>query len=102
MEDPSFIPSAVSEPRRALHMCDNMCREEGSKFYQFVAIVAEEGGAARTINLCKQRDNVRLLKQGERQVTASKWRAMVDQKAFTRQAVGSIWHGTPRAQNVGL
>ena len=29
MEELSFIPSAVSEPRCALHMCDNKCSKEG-------------------------------------------------------------------------
>ena len=43
MEELSFIPSAVSEPRWALHVCDIECREEGFKFYQLAAIVTEEG-----------------------------------------------------------
>ena len=50
MKELSFIPSAVSEPRWALHMCDDKFREEGFGFYQFPAIVTEEGGQARTIN----------------------------------------------------
>ena len=33
-------------------------------------------------NLCKQCYNVRRLKQSEREVTASKWRGMVEQTAF--------------------
>ena len=51
------------------------------KVQQFVAIVTE-GGAVRTFNLCKQCYSARRLKRGERQVTASKWRDMVEQKAF--------------------
>ena len=54
MEELSFIPSAVSEPRLALHICDNKCNKEGFKFYQLAAIVVDEGGAAHTINQCKQ------------------------------------------------
>ena len=46
MEELSFIPSAVSEPRWALHMCYNKCNEESNKFYQLAAIVTE-GRAAR-------------------------------------------------------
>ena len=38
------------------------------------AILTQEGGAARTINLCKQCYNVSRLKQGGREVTASNWR----------------------------
>ena len=45
MEEMSLIPSAVSAPRWALHMCDNKCNTEGFKFYQPVAIVVEDGGA---------------------------------------------------------
>ena len=61
-----------------------------------VATVTEEGAAARTINLCKQCHYVRRLKQGERQVMASKWREMVEQEASR----GKLWHGTIRTQNV--
>ena len=46
------IPSAAGEPRWALHMSDNKCREKGSKFCQIASVVTE-GGAARTINVCK-------------------------------------------------
>ena len=35
----SFISSAVSELRWALHMCDNKCRKEGFKCHQLAAIV---------------------------------------------------------------
>ena len=52
VEELSFIPSAVSEPR--WDVCENECIQEGFKFCQLVAIVVEEGGAAHTINLCKQ------------------------------------------------
>ena len=76
MEELSFIPIAVSDPRWALHMCDNECREESFKFCYFVANVTQEGEATRTINLRRQSYNV-------------------------RQAVGSILRGTLRAQNVG-
>ena len=51
MEDLSFVGSAVSEPRWALHMCDYKCREKDFKFFQ-IATVVTEGGAAHTINLC--------------------------------------------------
>ena len=87
MEELSFIPNAVSEPRWALHMCDNMCGEEGFKSHQYVAIVTDEGGAVRAINLRKQCFNARRLKQGERRVTASKWTEVVEQMALQ----GRLW-----------
>ena len=54
MEGLSFIPSAVSEPRWALYMCDYKCNKEGSTFFQLAAIVTEGGGAAHTVNLRRQ------------------------------------------------
>ena len=71
-----------SEPRWALHMCDNKCRAKGFKFFEMAVIVTEEGSAAHTINLCKTCDNAGRLKQGEEEVTAPKWRELVEQKAF--------------------
>ena len=87
MEELSFIPSAVSETRWALHMCDSTCSKEGFKFCQLAAIVIEEGGAAHTINQCKQCYNVMRLKKGERNVTASRWREMIVEKALR----GKLW-----------
>ena len=65
MKELSFIPSAASEPRWAMHMCDNKCNKEGFKLYHLAAIVVE-GGAAHTINLCKQCCNEIRMKRGER------------------------------------
>ena len=72
MEELSVVPSAVSEPRWALHMCDE-CSKEGFKFYQLEAIVMEERGAAHTINLCKQCYNVMRMIRCERKMTAPRW-----------------------------
>ena len=70
MEELSFVPSAVSEPRWSLQRCDNKCREKGFTFFQVAAVVSQEGGAAHTINLCKQCYNERRLKQDEEEVAA--------------------------------
>ena len=87
MEELRFIPSAVSEPRLALHMCDNKCNKEGFKFYQFAAALVEDGGASHTINLCKSCYSEMRMKRGERKVTAARWREMIEQKAFR----GELW-----------
>ena len=51
-EELRFVPSAVSEPRWALHMYENNCREKKSlKFFDIAALVSE-GDAAHTINNC--------------------------------------------------
>ena len=60
-----------------------------------------EGGAAHTINLCKTCYNEMRLKQGEEEVAASKWRALVEQKAFRGTLSDSLWYVTIFAQDVG-
>ena len=49
----SFVSSAVSEPRWALHMCDKKCKAKSFKFYELAASVTEEESTTRTINLCR-------------------------------------------------
>ena len=91
-EELGFVPSAVREPQWALHVYENKCREESFKFFQLVAIVTEEGGAAHTINLCKQCYNERLLKQGEQPVKVAQWRA--DRaKHLSEKVMGGLWYG---------
>ena len=97
VEELSFVPSAASEPRWVLHMCAKKCSEQGLKFFRIAAIVTGEGGAAHTINLCKTCYNVRRQKQGEEEVAASKWRALVG----PREVSGSLWCVTNLAQDVG-
>ena len=82
MEELSFVPSAVREPRWTLHMCDCQCGEEGFEFFETAAIATEHA-----INLCKQCYNIRRVKEGEEEVTGSKWRALVEQEAFR----GKLW-----------
>ena len=88
MEELSFVPSAVSEPRWGLHMCCNKCREKGFMFYEIAAIVSEEGGAAQTINLRKKCHNERRAKQGEAEVAASKWRALIERRTLLEKKRG--------------
>ena len=64
-EELGIVPSAVSEAQRSLHMCDNKFTEESFKFFHLAAVVTEEGGAAHTINLCKQCNIEKRLRQGE-------------------------------------
>ena len=82
MEELSLIPSAVREPRWALHMCDDKCREKGFEFFHIAAIVSEEGGVAHTTNLCKGCCNERRLKRGDEEVLASKGGSSLSTKAF--------------------
>ena len=56
-EELGFVPNSLSEPRGAIYWCDNRHSEK--------AISVEEGGEARTINLCQQCCNEKLVQQGK-------------------------------------
>ena len=99
MDELSFVPSAVSDPRWALHMWNNKCREKGFQFFQIAAIVSKERDAAHTLNLCWTCHTERRLKQGEEDVAAC--RALVERKVFSREVTGTFWYGTILAQDVG-
>ena len=66
MNEIGFVRSALSEPRRAIHWCDNPCSEHGFKFNQIGAMVTKEGGEAHTIKLCKLCHNGQLGKASSR------------------------------------
>ena len=59
------MPSACSEPRGAIHCCDNQCSEHAFRFNQIRAMVTEEGGEAHTINVYKLCYSERFVRQGE-------------------------------------
>ena len=83
----SSVPSAVSEPRWAWQMCDQKCGAKGFKFFGCAAAVSEKGGAAHTVNSRKKCYNEWRVKQDEAEVAASKWRALIEQKASR----GKLW-----------
>ena len=58
----------------ALHMCHKKCKAKGFKIFDIAAVVSEHGGAAHTINFCKNCYNERQVKQGEAEVNSVKWR----------------------------
>ena len=47
--------------------------KKGFEFFDIEAVVSEEGGAAHTINLYKERR----VQQGEAEVAGAKWRALL-------------------------
>ena len=50
MEEIGSVPSALSEPRGAVHCCDNQCSQHAFRFNRIGAMVTEEGGEAHTIS----------------------------------------------------
>ena len=73
--------------RGAIHFCDNRCSEKAVRCWQFASVVVEDGGEARTVNLCQQCCNERRVQQGEPRMNSWQWRAVVEKKAHR----GRIW-----------
>ena len=48
------VPSALSEPRGAFFWCDNRCNDVAVRSWQIASMAIEEGGEARTMNLCQR------------------------------------------------
>ena len=79
LEKMGFLPGAVSdsavwrEPLNVKYMCDNMCNEEGFKFFFFdiAAIVVEDDGKPHTINFCRTCFDCRMAEKGEPKVDLS-------------------------------
>ena len=95
VEDMEELSFAASEPRWAVYMCDNKCRDKDFKFFEIAAFVSEEGDAARTTNLCKQCFN-------ERRAGGSfKVEGADGAEGFSWEVMGSFWFGTTPALNVG-
>ena len=83
MEALSVVPSAVSEPRWALHMCEKKCRAKGYKFFENLAKRDRRRRSAPQWKASKARRS-----RGKRFVEGA-GRAEV----FPRQVVGSVWSG---------
>ena len=63
------------------------CGAAGFKFFDIAAVGSKQGGAARTINLCRSCYNESQLKQGEEEVHGVKRRSMIEHKSFR----GKLW-----------
>ena len=50
------------------------CSDKALRYMQIASMVVEEGGEARTINLCKQCCNERLVQQGKQPLKSKEWR----------------------------
>ena len=69
-----FVPSALSEPRGATHWCDNRCSEQAFRYVEIAQMVTEEGGEARTVNLCRPCCSERLVQQGKQPLRSKECR----------------------------
>ena len=81
------VPSALSELRGAHHWCDNRCSDKAQRYMQIASIVIENGGEARTVNLCQQCYNEKLVQQGNQSLKSKAWREFVERKPHR----GRLW-----------
>ena len=82
-----FVPSALSEPREADYWCDNRCSDKAPRYMQIASMVIEEGGEARTTNLCRLCHNAKLVQQGKQPLKSKKRKEVLEKKAHR----GRLW-----------
>ena len=97
-EELAFVPSALREPPAAIYFCDGRCSGKSVRCWQFASVVVEEGGEARTVNLCQQCFHERRVQQGEPRLNSWQWRADVEKKAHR----GRIWDDAARERQEGI
>ena len=66
VEELSFVPSAISVPRKLTFRCDNQCSEKTLSFWQLASVVIQEGEESYTTNLYQKCYNDFLKVQGEK------------------------------------
>ena len=81
------LPCALSEPRGAHHWCDNRCSDKALRSMLIASMVIEEGGEARTINLCKLWYTGKLVQQGRQPQKSKGWKEVMEKKAHR----GRLW-----------
>ena len=81
------VPSALSEPRGAVHWCDNRSSEKALGYTQTASMVTEEGGQARTNNMCIPCYNELLVRLGKKPLKVAEWTEIVERKAHR----GWLW-----------
>ena len=81
------VPSALSEPRGAVHWCDNRCSEKALGHTQTASMVTEEVGEARTNNMCRPCNKELPVRLGKKALKVAEWREVVERKVHR----GRLW-----------
>ena len=90
-EEMGFVPSALGEPREAIHWCENRCSDKAIRYWQIASMVLEGGGEARTVNLCQQWYNESLVQQGKQPLKVWQWKGVVEKKAHRGRLLKGVW-----------
>ena len=95
-EEISFVPSAISVPRKPLFRSDNQCSEMTLNFWQLASVVTKEGEKPHTTNLFKKCYNESLEAKGDKPSTKLQWHEFVEKKAHR----GRFWKTVGKEQYV--
>ena len=63
---------------------DNRCSNQAVRFLQIASMVIEEGGEARTFNLCKLCYNAKLVQQVKQPLNSKEWGEVLEKKHHER------------------
>ena len=100
-DEMGFVPCTPSEPRGAFYWCDNRCSEQASRYMQIASMVIEEGGEARTINLCKLYYNAKPVQQCKQPLKSWEWKE-VEEKKGHRGRMWKVFENEQLQRNVGV
>ena len=82
------------------HWCDNRCSGKALRYLQIASMVIEEGGQARTINLCKLCHNAKLVQQGKQPQKIEGMKRGVGEEGTSWQAMEDLRKRTISARDV--
>ena len=102
MEKLSFVPSAVSEPRWAVHMCDKKCTANGFKFLGNCGLCGRRRRCSPYDKLVQKVLQRRAIEARRRTCGGFKLEGTGRAEGLSREVMGSFWHGARHAQNVGM
>ena len=94
-EETSFVPSALSIPRKPLFLCDNRRSDKALRFWQY-------GEEAHTINLCQQCYNGKSDGTGPGSVQVLAVEGSGGTEGASWQIVEDVGKGPVYTRNVGV
>ena len=101
-EELSFVPSAISVPRRHLVCCDNQCSEKTLSFWQLASVMIQEGEESDTTNLRQKCYNESLKAKGDEPLTRWRWHEFVERKGAPWKVLENDGKRSIRARNAGI
>ena len=98
----SFVPSAISVPRKPTFRCDILWSEKTLSFWQLASVLIKEGEESYTTNLCQKCCNVSLKTTGEKPTDKLAVEAVCGETGAPWKALENDGKRTTRARDVGI